>query len=291
MSRSTARLLRRLKALADPQRLRLMALCRHGELSVTELTRVLGQSQPRVSQHLKQLCEAGLLERFRDGKRIYYRLPTAVDARQRQLLEVIPSAEPQFVEDAERLRGLRAPAVAAKVDDAGRRPIHRALLDQTVAAPLGDLLDVGCGRGSILKLLASRANRAIGVDIDADARDVARAELFFAGLPNCSLRQGDMYRLPFDDASFDTIVLDDVLTDAERPLAALEEARRLLRPSGRLFVLADIGSLDQGETLERLASWSAAAGLRLAPPRLVPQGAPRWLLSVATVAESNPAAA
>jgi SAM-dependent methyltransferase len=87
-------------------------------------------------------------------------------------------------------------------------------------APVGDLLDVGCGRGSILKLLASRARRAVGVDIDAKARRLARAELMLAGLPNCSLRQGDMYRLPFDDAEFNTIILDDVLADATDPVRA-----------------------------------------------------------------------
>lgn len=295
MSSDSERLLRQFKALSDPQRLRLVALCGQGELSVTELTDVLGQSQPRVSQHLKQLCEASLLERFRDGKRVYYRLPATSDTARRRLLGLIPSQEPQFAADAARLRKLRssgiAPTDGAACDDPERRAIHRAILDQTVAAPLGDLLDIGCGRGSILKLLASRANRAIGVDIDADAREVARAELFLAGLPNCSLRQGDMYRLPFDDDEFDTIVLDDVLTDAERPTFVLREARRLLRPSGRLFVLLDIEGVDFSETQTRLAEWGTAVGLRLAPPRLVPDVKPNWLLSVATVADNETAAA
>lgn len=294
MSSSTDALLKQFKAIGDPHRLRLMALCRHGEVSVTELTAVLGQSQPRVSQHLKQLCDAGLLDRFRDGKRVYYRLPATAAASRRRLLSLIPADEPQFADDLEKLRRVRGSGIAAtndSLDTAARRAIHRAILDQTVAAPLGDLLDIGCGRGGILKLLGSRANRAIGVDIDADARNVARAELFLAGLPNCSLRQGDMYRLPFDDAEFDTIVLDDVLGDAERPIHVLREARRLLRPSGRLFVLIDIGGVDARLMQTELAAWSAAAGLRVAPPRLVPRKAPRWLLSIATVADRDSVAA
>lgn len=297
MSKDTEQLLRQFKALSDPHRLRLVALCQHGELSVSELTEVLGQSQPRVSQHLKQLCEAGLLRRFRDGKRVYYRLPAAGGVAQRRLLGLIPSEEAQFAEDAVRLRQLRGSGVSstaahpAAAEDPARRAIHRALLDQTVAAPLGDLLDVGCGRGGVLKLLASRANRAIGVDIDSNARDIARAELLLAGLPNCSLRQGDMHRLPFDDADFDTIVLDDVLTDAEHPVQVLREARRLLRPAGRLLLLLEIADQDAADLRSQMADWSAAAGLRLAPPRLVPRAAPSWLLSVATLAESNTAAA
>lgn len=289
MSASTEHLLRRFKALSDPHRLRLVALCRHGELSVTELTAVLGQSQPRVSQHLKQLCDAGLLKRFRDGKRVYYRLPSTGTRAERQLLALIPSEDTQFAEDAVRLRALRGgdmPASKAGLapgEDKANRAIHRALLDQTVAAPIGDLLDIGCGRGGVLKLLASRANRAIGVDIDADARDTARAELLLAGLANCSLRKGDMYRLPFDPDSFDTIVLDDVLTDAERPTDVLREASRLLRSGGRLFVLLDLRGKDAALVRTELAAWSADADLRLAPSRLVPKEEPSWLLAVATL--------
>ena len=129
------------------------------------------------------------------------------------------------------------------------------------------------------------------VDIDADARDIARAELLFAGVPNCSLRQGDMYRLPFDDADFDTIVLDDVLLNARHPRRVLREARRLLRPGGRLFVLLDISGDDAGAVVRRLAEWCAASALRMALPRLVPSRDPAWLLSVATAAERAGAAA
>jgi len=296
MESVTDQLAKQFKAFADPQRLRLLALFRQGECHVAELTRVLGQSQPRMSQQLKVLCDAGLLERFRDGQRVFYRLKGRIGARERRLLGLLPDRDPVFDGDLERLRALRGSGLAAAVDESGSddanlRALHRAILDYTVAAPVGDLLDIGCGRGRILKLLASRANRAVGVDIDAEARRLARAELLLAGLPNCSLRHGDMYALPFADAAFDTVVLDDVLTDTESPVRALAEARRLLKPGGRLFVLIRTGNGDADAIGRRLAEWCAAADLRLAVPRRIPGVRPGWLLSVATRADAETAAA
>jgi ArsR family transcriptional regulator len=297
MNPATESLLLQMKTLGDPTRLRLLALCRKGECSVSELTRVIGQSQPRISQQLKQLCDAGLLERFRDGKRVFYRVPTSrkVGVTLQKLLELIPDKDPDFVEDWHLLRqsrGERIDAPGAVADDElSNRALHRAILDLTVTAPIGDLLDVGCGRGSLLKLLAGRAHRAIGVDIDANARQLARAELLFAGLPNCSLRKGDMYRLPFADAEFNTIIIDDVLADAHTPVRALKEARRLLKPGGRLFVLESVLHRSASDLQESLAKWSAAAGLRLAPARFAPTKSPAWLLSVATPVGRNGIAA
>lgn len=296
MDPRTNLLVQQLKALGDSHRLRLVALCRQGECSVGELTEVIGQSQPRVSQHLKQLCEAGLLERFRDGRHVYYRSRARGDSVHRRLLALVPESDARFAADAARLRRLRsssldAPAEPADAPEPDQRSLHRAILECTVTTPVGDLLDIGCGRGRLLKLLASRANRAIGVDIDAGARNLARAELMLAGLPNCSLRKGDMYRLPFGDAGFDTIILDDVLRAAGEPVQALLEARRLLRPGGRLLVLFGLQGLRLEEVSRRLAGWGAAAGFRLAPPRTVPEKNPRWLLSIATLADSRSAAA
>jgi ArsR family transcriptional regulator len=112
-----------------------------------------------------------------------------------------------------------------------------------------------------------------------------------AGIPNCSLRKGDMYRLPFADSEFNTIIIDDVLVDARTPVRALEEARRLLRPGGRLFILESVLKRSSGEIQSSLAEWSHSAGLRLAPARYVPQKSPAWLVSVATAANSRNAAA
>ena len=297
MQPTTATLLQRLKTLGDLTRLRLVALCRQGECSVSELTGVIGQSQPRISQQLKLLCEAGVLRRFRDGKRVFYRVPACGGGEEdlRQLLELIPGDDPLFIEDLRQLRQLRGlgldEPVRAKESELADRALHRALVELTVTAPVGDLLDIGCGRGSILKLLASRARRAVGVDIDAKARRLARAELMLAGLPNCSLRQGDMYRLPFDDAEYNTIILDDVLMDAADPVRVLIESRRLLKPGGRLFILQAVTDRTAASIQRSLAEWSVAAALRLAPAQIVPAKNPVWLLSVATRADSKDAAA
>jgi ArsR family transcriptional regulator len=297
MQASTEILLQRLKALGDLSRLRLLALCRQGECSVSELTRVLGQSQPRISQQLKLLCEAGLLRRFRDGKRVFYRVPSSGRRGEDlfELLELIPAEDPLIVEDLKELRRLRGEGSGEPAQDEESRTtdreIHKALVELTVTTPVGDLLDVGCGRGSILKLLASRARRAVGVDIDAKARRLARADLLLAGLPNCSLRQGDMYRLPFDDAEFNTIILDDVLADATDPVRALTESSRLLKPGGRLLILQAVSDRTAAGIQQSLAEWGAAAALRLAPAHLVPAKNPVWLLSVATPAHSKHAAA
>ncbi len=285
MNYSVEQLVPQLKALADPARLRIVTLCAQGECSVSELTRVLGLSQPRVSQHLKQLCDAGLLERFRDGHFVYYRLPAGgrQAALRRKLLALIPADDASFAEDLERLRSLRGTGVD-KVDDrgSGNRSLHRALVELTVAAPVGDLVDIGSGHGRILKLLASRARHAVGVDIDSDARRFARAEVLLAGLPNCTLRQGDMYRLPLGDNEFDTAILDDVLFGAERPTEAIAEAVRILRPGGRLLLLAATGPNEFRDHAAQLANWCADSGLRLAPARPIPAMQPEWLLAVAT---------
>ena len=295
MQNSTEQLITHMKALADPIRLRLLALCVRGEATVSELTEVMGQSQPRISQHLKQLCGAGLLERFRDGHYVYYRVPLGSKqaSQRRRLFALLPSDEPVFDRDFDKLcqsRARQGIAVPEQVDEAVRR-LHHALIELTVAMPLGDLIDIGSGRGRILKLLGSRTRRAVGVDIDADARQLARAELLLAGVENCSLRKGDMYELPFADGEFDTVILDDVLGMAERPMTAINEARRLLKPGGRLFLLGQVAVGDIDKFQDQLIVWCRTAGLRLAPPRRIPTKQPRWLLAVATVADSQTVAA
>lgn len=285
MKTSTDRMLAQFKAMAEPVRLRILALCAVAECSVSELTQVTALSQPRVSQHLKQLIGADLLERFRDGHFVYYRvLRTSGDAAmRRRLLALLPDDEPQFGRDLEKLRKLRGSDESGvhEVSDEDRF-LHKALVELTVSASLGKLLDIGCGQGRLLKLLASRASQVVGVDIDPRARRLARAQLFLAGLPNCSLRQGDMYALPFDDEAFDTVILDDVLAESERPTAAVEEARRLLKEGGRLLLLASVGTRDAAAMKDDFATWAAASGIRLAPPRSIPDTNPGWLLGVAT---------
>lgn len=294
MESSTEQLIAQLKALADPVRLRIVALCAQGECSVSELTEVLRQSQPRVSQHLKQLCGADLLERFRDGHFVYYRVATRGDdaALRRQLLGLMPDSEAEFEKDSDKLRAIRGARTKSDTDSSRHdRPLHRALVALTVAMPLGDLIDIGCGQGRILKLLATRARRAVGVDVNSDARRFARAELLLAGLPNCSLRQGDMYTLPFGDGEFDTAILDDVLADAAKPVAAIGETVRILRPGGRLLMLSSVAAENLSDLQARQAGWCAETGLRLAPARAIPAREPAWLLAVATKSDAATAAA
>ncbi len=286
MKASTEHLLSQFKALADPVRARLVALCGVVDCSVSELTHVTGLSQPRVSQHLKQLIAEDLLERFRDGHFVFYRVPSndADSPARRKLLALLPDDEPEFARDLERLRKLRgANEPGETVETGDERLLHKALVELTVATPLGDLLDVGCGQGRILKLLATRAQRVVGVDVDSDARRLARAELLLAGSPNCSLRQGDMYSLPFDDGEFDTIILDDVLPDADRPTAVIEEAQRLLTKGGRVLLLATVSAGGVERTRKQFSDWAAQTGLRLAPPRSIPDKNPGWMLGVATL--------
>jgi len=294
MNGSTDSLLQQFKALADPQRARLVALCGIAECSVSELTRVTRQSQPRISQHLKQLCAAGLLERFRDGHFVFYRVSDrgADASTKRRLLSLLPKDEPQFAQDMARLRDLRADGdhVVLPASEA-ERSLYRALVEFTVARPLGNLLDIGCGQGRILKLLASRAKRAVGVDIDSNARRLARAELLLAGTPNTTLRQGNMEALPFDDGEFDTIILDDVLTNATNPSAALHEAVRLLSNRGRILLLESVDADGDTKLRKQFAKWGSDTSLRLASPRSIPSKDPSWLLAVATAANPSTAAA
>ena len=285
MSSTATVLAGQFKALADPVRVRLVVLCRAAECSVSELTQVTGLSQPRVSQQLKQLIEAGLLERFRDGHFVFYRVPAnGEDAMaRRRLLALLPEGAAEFQRDLERLRSLRGETSADAPADEDDRFLQKALVELTVAAPLGDLLDIGCGQGRLLKLLASRAHRVVGVDVDPDARRLARAELLLAGVPNCSLRQGNMYALPFADGEFDTVILDDVLNDADKPAAVIAEARRLLKPGGRLLLLNATDAARIVGLKKQFASLAAETGLRLAPPRPIPETSPDWLLGVATL--------
>jgi ArsR family transcriptional regulator len=292
MDTDTEQMLTRLRAIADPIRLRLVTLCVRGECSVSELTEVLGQSQPRVSQQLKILCDAGLLQRFRDGHFVYYRGPSRGKhgSSLRRLLALFDEQAPDFRRDIDRLRALRSSTEPAEQGD-DDRALHHALVELTVTDPLGDLIDIGCGQGRVLKLLASRAQRAVGVDIDADARRFARAQVLLAGLPNCTLRKGDMYSLPFADDEFDTVILDDVLGEADQALEALLEARRLMRPAGRMLLLNSVAQGNQQALKTHFAAWCRAAELRLTVPKLIPVAEPRWLLAVATLARPARAAA
>jgi ArsR family transcriptional regulator len=243
-----------LRAAADASRLRLLALCAQGEWTVTELTQVLGQSQPRVSRHLKLLADAGLLERFREGSWVFYRRARGgAGARlARNLCRMLPAEDPALALDRQRLAAVRA----ARQDQAAQyfaahagswdevrslyvdeTKVEAALLGVFGERPPRDLLDIGTGTGRILQLFAPRIGFGLGIDLSREMLRVARANLDRASLRNCQVRHGDMYHVPLPDGSFDAATMHNVLHFADDPGAALAEAARVLRPGGRLVVV------------------------------------------------------
>jgi DNA-binding transcriptional ArsR family regulator len=263
-----------LRAAAEPTRLRLLALLARAELTVGELCEIVGQSQPRVSRHLKLLSDAGLIDRFREQHWVYYRAPTAEAEQQvlQQLLALTAPADPQLARDRERMeiviaeRARRAAnQLPTQRESTLATELDEILLTEVGAEPVGALLDIGTGQGGVLKVLASRARRAVGVDISADALRVARTNVHKLGLSHCEFQRGDMYHLPFHAPLFDTVTMDRVLASAERPQAALNEAARTLKAEGRLLLLEDFDRLADGggsNPIARVREWIAAAGLR-----------------------------
>jgi ArsR family transcriptional regulator len=274
MSESFATVLEALKAAAEPTRLRLLELLTHGELTVGEISLVLGQSQPRISRHLKVLCDAGLLDRFREEHWVYYRVRT--DGIGHELAERLSfwMAKEDAVLQADRrkMATIFADRVKGAIETATAPlaaetlgELHDALIDELAGEPIGELLDIGTGTGLLLRALGANATRAVGVDISTEALRIARTQTHRAGLSHCLFRRGDMYNLPFADRSFDTVTMDRVLTEAVQPEAAIAEAARTLRPGGRLCVIEDFDALAERvevNPLNVVRDWLAAASLR-----------------------------
>ena len=256
MSTVMDRLLAGLRAAAEPTRLRILALLADGELTVSEIVQVLGQSQPRVSRHLKLLCDAGLLDRLPEGQWVFYRLAEAPPSERetgiaRLLAALVPAGDTRIALDAARLKSVKAAraeaaasyfAINAKswdrirslyVDD---REVEAALVKLLPNGTIPALLDIGTGTGRVLECLAGRFARGTGVDSSRDMLAVARARLAAAGLSHCQVRQADMYALPMTAETFDAVTLHLVLHYADRPAAAIAEAARVLKPGGTILV-------------------------------------------------------
>src|SRR6056297_1011372 len=242
-----------MRAAAEPTRLRILALCAEDELSVTDLTRILGQSQPRVSRHLKLLVESSLLDRFREGTFAYFRLadrgPTA--GLIQAILDKVPSGSVAITRDRERLAEIKRQRASEAADYFSRnaeqwdeiRALHiaddaveRALFDALPDGTAGDLLDIGTGTGRMLSVMAGRAHRAVGIDYSREMLSVARTNLAREGLRNVQVRQGDIAMLPLADDSFDVAVMHQVLHYVPSPPSAFRELSRVLRPQGRLLI-------------------------------------------------------
>jgi ArsR family transcriptional regulator len=261
-------LLAALRAAAETTRLRLLALGAAGPFCVMEFTEILGQSQPRLSRHLKLLCDAGLLERQREGANVWFAVPSdSSGALVRDLLTRLPADD--AVLEADRRQAARVLAERARVAsesfhrqgadwdemralDLPAPAVEAALLARVPEQGVDRLLDIGTGTGRVLELLAPRIRHGVGVDASKAMLALARARLARAGLSHCSVRLGDMYRLPLADHATDMVVLQMVLHYAEQPESVIAEAARVLRPGGTLLVV-DLLTHDGTEVTARLA--------------------------------------
>ncbi len=280
-----------LKAAGEATRLRLLMLIAEAELTVTDLTEILRQSQPRLSRHLRLLSEAGLVERFREGSWAFFRLAErgSIADVARALVARLDPNDPVIARDRERLAAVRAARAAAAQNYFRRhaaewdriRQLHVA--DEAVEAairgaigaqPIRALLDLGTGTGRMLELFAANAERGLGLDMSLDMLALARARLDRAGLKNCSVRQGNIYDLALPRDSFDVVIIHQVLHFLDDSGRAIGEAARVLRPGGRLLVVDfaphDLEFLREehahrrlGFATEAVTQWLEGAGLNV----------------------------
>ncbi|MCJ2180639.1 ArsR/SmtB family transcription factor [Novosphingobium album (ex Hu et al. 2023)] len=266
-----------LRALSEPTRLRIMRLLAHMELAVGELAQVLGQSQPRVSRHIRILCDAGLAERRKEGSWVFLRNAVneqgsrPLGAAAARLLTVAEQEDASFAarcaEDRRHLAAIRASREASAAAYFARHaeewdtlrllhgadgPVETALLDSLDGQGLGALLDVGTGTGRMAELLAGRAVHVTALDKSPEMLRIARARLQALPAGKVDLVQGDFTGLPFGDSAFDTVLFHQVLHYAQDPGLVLAEAARVLRPSGRIAVV-DLAAHDREELRERHA--------------------------------------
>jgi ArsR family transcriptional regulator len=287
-----------LKAAAEPTRLRILLLLSQGELNVKDLTRILGQSQPRISRHLRLLAEAGLVERAPEGSWVFFRL--AEDGRgrdfARQLLRRIDPADPVLARDrrhAQSVQHQRQEAAQAYfLAHAGEwdriRSLHvaEAEVEAAVSAVLGRgpfevLVDLGTGTGRMLELFAPRYRRGVGLDLNPAMLAYARAKLERAGITHAQVRQGDICDLPLADHSVDAVVMHQILHFLADPQRAIREAARVLAPNGRLLIVDfaphQLEFLREHHAHERLgfagqliAQWLSEFGLEVVETRDLP---------------------
>jgi ubiquinone/menaquinone biosynthesis C-methylase UbiE len=296
-------LLQGLRAIGEASRLRLLHLLAQGELNVTEITLILGQSQPRISRHLKLMCDAGLLDRYREGSWVLFRLKDSGPGARlaRAVAELLPHEAPQLKRDAEQLKAVREARAAAaqryfKANAANwhklralhvsEEEVETAWLKLVGEAPVETLVDLGTGTGRVLEVLAPRARQAIGIDASRDMLSVARANLERANLRSAQVRLGDVNSLALPDRFADLVTIHQVLHYLDEPGRALAEAARILKPGGRVLVVDfaphDLDFLREqhahrrlGIAADHMAGWLARAGLDLAhfstlkPPRKI----------------------
>jgi ubiquinone/menaquinone biosynthesis C-methylase UbiE/DNA-binding transcriptional ArsR family regulator len=287
-----------LKAAGEDTRLRVLVLLAEAELTVSDLTQILRQSQPRISRHLKLLVEAGLIERFREGAWAFFRLAERGAAAElaRALVARLDPSDPIALRDRERLSAVRAARAAAAQDyfrahaaqwdrirklHAADAAVEAAIRDALAERPFRALLDLGTGTGRILEMFGPHVERGLGIDLSLDMLQLARARIERAGLRHCSVRQGDIYDLALPKDSFDVAIIHQVLHFLDDGARAIAEAARVLKPGGRLLVVDfaphDLEFLREeyahrrlGFAPETVAQWMDAAGLDVTLHRSLP---------------------
>ena len=284
-------LLSSLKAAAESTRIRIMFILAHGELNVSELTYILKQSQPRVSRHLKLMSEAGLLSRHKEGNWVLFRLrgEGLGGALARALVDMLSikdsllSGDLARLEEVKRLRDERAATYfssnAASWSELRSLHVNEDSVEQAMRSlvgqgAVGTLVDLGTGTGRVLEVFASQFKHLHGIDSSRDMVAIARATLDKRGLQNAALRQADVYALPLADATADLVTIHQVLHFLDEPQKALFEARRILKPDGKLLVVDfaphDLEELRNdhahrrlGISAEQMVAWFGRANLVL----------------------------
>jgi ubiquinone/menaquinone biosynthesis C-methylase UbiE/DNA-binding transcriptional ArsR family regulator len=288
MSLSADQTVEALRAAGEPTRLRVLSLLAGEELSVMELSRILEQSQPRVSRHLKLMADAGLIERFPDGARVFYRLSS--DPLARRLIDTVldlldesaGAADDRRLEDVRRDREAAANAYFERVAPQWDRirslyvcesDVEAAILRAAGDGPFERVVDLGTGSGRMLTLLGRKAKMSVGLDLSHNMLNIARANVAKAGLDKVELRHGDIFATRLPEHSADLVLVHQVLHYLADPAAAVAEAARLTAPGGRLIIvdfaphqLEHLRDEHQHRRLgfsdEEIRRWLGEAGLR-----------------------------
>lgn len=294
----TADLVGVLRAAGETTRLRLLALLADGEQSVKDLTEILGQSQPRVSRHLKLLADAGLINRNAEGAWAYYGLAPdgAGGDLARWLIGRWAPDDPDRLRDRQRLESVRlqqaeqAAAYFSKVADSWdllrslhvpEEAVEAAIVEAMQGRVVDTLVDLGTGTGRMLELLAGHYRRGIGIDASREMIAVARAKLAQCSIGHAQVRLGDIADLDATAGSADVIVIHQVLHYFDDPGRVLAQARRALKPGGEMlivdfaphtleFLRSHHAHRRLGLSEVQMAGWAKAAGLAVAELRSFP---------------------
>ena len=285
-----------LRAAGEPTRLRVLSLLAGEELSVMELSRILDQSQPRVSRHLKLMTDAGLIERFPDGARVFYRLTS--DAPARRLIDTVldvletnaGEADDRRLEEVRRDREVAAGAyferIAPQWDRIRSLYVCESAVEAAIVRAAGDgpferVVDLGTGSGRMLTLLGRKAKMSLGLDLSQNMLNIARANVSRAGLDGVELRHGDIFSTRLPEQSADLVLVHQVLHYLADPAAAVAEAARLVMPGGQLLIvdfaphtLEHLREEHQHRRLgfgdEEMRRWLGEAGLTPSAPIALP---------------------